>query len=59
MVSFIIKNDTQRAAETATLGDFGINARTASAAQREMAEQITADNKRMEKDFNRMEEKSK
>ena len=56
MANIITKSDERRAAEALTLREFGISAQSATAQQREMAAQITADNRRIEKEFNRMEE---
>jgi hypothetical protein len=56
MANIIIRRDERRAAEAQTLREFGIDARTATAQQREYAAQITADNRRIGKEFNRMEE---
>ena len=58
MANIIIKSGEHRAAEAQTLREFGIDARKSTPQQREMAEQITADNKRADKEFKRMEEKS-
>jgi hypothetical protein len=55
----IIKSDERRAAEAQTLREFGVNAQTANAEQREYAEHITAGNKHWNKEFQKMEEKSK
>jgi hypothetical protein len=59
MPSVHIKSDDRRADEARTLREYGIDARTATAAQREYAEQITASEKLAKKEFDRMEEKSK
>ena len=59
MANLIIKSDERRAAEAGTLREFGINVRRASSEQREMAEQITADNRTAEKEFRRMEGKDR
>ena len=58
MTNVIIKGNERRAAEAATLREFGIDPRNATGEQRDMAAQITADNRRSEAEFNRMEEKS-
>jgi len=59
MANVHIKSGERREAEAAALREFGLDARTANAEQREMAAQVTADNSRAAKELNRMEEKSR
>ena len=59
MVNVIIKSDERRAAEARALREYGLDSRTANAEQREMAARVAADSRVMEKEFRRMEEKSR
>jgi hypothetical protein len=59
MANVIIKTDDRKVAESTTLREYGISPENATQAQREFAEHITANERDMRKDFNRMEEKSR
>ena len=59
MANVHIKTDERNKAEAATLREFGIKSSAATSEQREMAAQIAADNRRINKELNRMEEMTK
>jgi len=58
MANIIIKSDERLNAEAATLHEFGIAQKYATIEQREYAEQITASEKDLKKEFKRMEKLS-